>query len=145
MKVLGTKFNVYSYPGQETIRTSLLEGRLKVYFPRAESEGITLKPHEQVSVTGTRMKVGTIPHADYFLWKDGIYSFVNEPLIDILKKLELYYDVKIMVKDPSIYTWEYTGKFRQRDGIDQILHTIQRIHKFKIVKDEENHIFTLSR
>lgn len=145
MKVLGTKFNVYSYPGKEAVRTSLLEGGLKVYFPHAESEGIVLKPDEQVSVTGNRMKVGAIPHADYFLWKDGIYSFVNEPLIDILKKLELYYDVQIVVKDRSIYAWEYTGKFRQRDGIDQILHTIQRIHKFEISKDEENNIFTLSR
>lgn len=145
MKVLGTKFNVYGYPGKEAVRTSLLEGGLKVYFPHAESKGIILKPDEQVSVTGARMKVGPIPHTDYFLWKDGIYSFVNEPLIDILKKLELYYDVKIKVKDPTIYTWEYTGKFRQRDGIDQILHTIQRIHKFEISRDEENNIFTLSR
>lgn len=145
MKVLGTKFNVYSYPGKEAIRTSLLEGGLKVYFPHAESEGIILKPDEQVSIKGTRMQVGSLPHADYFLWREGIYSFVNEPLIDILKKLELYYDVKIVVKDSSIYNWEYTGKFRQRDGIDQILQMIQRIHKFEINKDEENNIFTLSR
>lgn len=145
MKVLGTKFNVYSYPGKESIQTSLLEGGLKVYFPNAESSGITLKPNEQVTINGTQMKVGTLSHADYFLWRDGIFSFINEPLINILKKLELYYDVKIIVEDPSIYSWEYTGKFRQRDGIDQILYMIQRIHKFKISKDEENNIFTLSR
>lgn len=145
MKVLGTKFNVYSYPGKETIQTSLLEGGLEVYFPNAESQAVILKPEEQVTIKGNQMKVGSLPHADYFLWRDGIYSFINEPLIDILKKLELYYDVKIIVKDKSIYNWEYTGKFRQRDGIDQILHMIQRIHKFKISKDEENNIFTLSR
>lgn len=145
MKVLGTKFNVYSYPGKESIQTSLLEGGLKVYFPNAESNGITLKPNEQVTINGTQMKVSTLPHADYFLWRDGIFSFINEPLINILKKLELYYDVKIIVEDPTIYSWEYTGKFRQQDGIDQILHMIQRIHKFKISKDEENNIFTLSR
>lgn len=145
MKVLGTKFNVYSYPGKESIQTSLLEGGLKVYFPHTESKGVILKPEEQVTIKGNQMKVGSLPHADYFLWKDGIYSFINEPLIDILKKLELYYDVKIIVKDQSIYNWEYTGKFRQRDGIDEILRMIQRIHKFKISKDEESNIFTLSR
>ena len=59
--------------------------------------------------------------------------------------LSTNYDVKIIVKDQSIYNWEYTGKFRQRDGIDQILHMIQKIHKFKIRKDEEKNIFTLSR
>lgn len=145
MKVLGTKFNVCSYPGEEMIQTSLLEGKLKVYFPDSESNGIILKPEELVTVTGNQMKIASLPHPDYFLWRDGVYSFRNEPLIDILKKLELYYDIKIIVKDQSIYKWEYTGKFRQRDGIDNILRMIQKIHQFKIEKDEENNIITLSR
>lgn len=145
MKVLGTKFNVYSYPGEEKIQTSLLEGKLKVYFSDSESSGIILKPEEQVTIKEGQMKITHLPHSDYFLWRDGIYSFQNEPLIDILKKLELYYDVKIIVKDQSIYKWEYTGKFRQRDGIDNILRMIQKIHKFNIEKDEENNIITLSR
>lgn len=145
MKVLGTKFNVHSYPVERDIQTSLLEGSLHVYFPHRNKAGVILKPNEQVTIKDGMMNVGTITHHDYFLWRDGIYSFDRELLIDILKKLQLYYDVKIDVKDPSIFKWEYTGKFRQRDGIDEILRMIQRIHKFKIHKDEENNIITLSK
>lgn len=145
MKVLGTKFNVLSYPGEKDIQTSLIEGALHVYFSKQNEKGVVLHPNEQVTIKDGNMKVGSIPHHDYFLWKDGIYSFENEPLIDILKKLQLYYDVKINVKDPSIFKWEYTGKFRQRDGIDEILRMIQRIHKFKIEKDDDNNIITLSK
>lgn len=145
MKVLGTKFNVHSYPGEKDIQTSLIEGSLHVYFSRPDKKGVILKPNEQVTIKSGTMKVGSIPHYDHFLWRDGIYSFENELLIDILKKLELYYDVKIEVKDPSIFKWEYTGKFRQRDGIDEILRMIQRIHKFNIEKNEENNIITLSK
>ena len=145
MKVLGTKFNVHSYPGEENIQTSLIEGSLQVYFKKSEKEGIILKPDEQVTIKGSSMEVGIIPHHNRFLWRDGVYSFENELLINILKKLELYYDVKIEVKDPSIFQWEYTGKFRQRDGIDEILRMIQRIHKFKIQKDEENNKIILSK
>lgn len=145
MKVLGTKFNVYSYPGEEAIQTSLLEGSLKVYYPNLENKAVILKPQEKVTVRKNQMEVGSLPHSDYFLWKEGVYSFKNEPLIYILKRLELYYDVRIIVKDRSISTWEYTGKFRQRDGIDEILRMIQKIHKFKITKDEEKNSITLSR
>lgn len=145
MKVLGTKFNVLSYPGEKDIQTSLIEGALHVYFSKQNEKGVVLHPNEQVTIKDGNMEVGSIPHHDYFLWKDGIYSFENEPLIDILKKLQLYYDVKINIKDPSIFKWEYTGKFRQRDGIDEILRMIQRIHKFKIEKDEDNNIITLSK
>ncbi|WP_455640968.1 FecR family protein [Parabacteroides sp.] len=145
MKVLGTKFNVHSYPVEKDIQTSLIEGSLHVYIPHKNKEGVILKPNEQVTIKDGVMRVGMIPHHDYFLWRDGIYSFEDELLIDILKKLQLYYDVKIEIKDPSIFKWEYTGKFRQRDGIDEILRMIQRIHKFKIQKDEENNIITLSK
>ena len=80
----------------------------------------------------------------YFLWKEGIYSFKDELLADILNKLQLYYDVRIIIRNPSINQEKYTGKFRQRDSIDDILRMLQKIHKFKIQKDEENNIITLS-
>ncbi|MGB4341597.1 MAG: FecR domain-containing protein, partial [Dysgonamonadaceae bacterium] len=39
----------------------------------------------------------------------------------------------------------YTGKFRQRDGIDEILRIIRKIHPFNIEKDIDNNIITLSK
>ena len=56
-----------------------------------------------------------------------------------------YYDVKIIVKDPEIFNVPYTGKFRQRDGIDEILRMIQKIQKFNIQKDIEGNIITLTK
>jgi ferric-dicitrate binding protein FerR (iron transport regulator) len=143
MKALGTRFNVYNYPGESSVRASLIEGKLKVYLPHAEENAVILNANEEVTVEGERMEKKMIVYADYFLWKDGIYSFHNELLGDLLKKLELYYDVKIVVEDPSISKWEYTGKFRQREGIDEIIRMIRKIHRFKVEKDEENNIFTL--
>lgn len=146
MEVLGTEFNVYSYKEEDISRVSLLEGNLRVYNPQKESEGFLLKANEEITIKEDKiMPPQRIPYADYFLWKDGIYSFYNEPLESILKRLEMYYDVNIEVKDPSILQWEYTGKFRQRDGIDEILRLMQRIRAFHAVKDEENNKITLSK
>ncbi len=144
MKVLGTCFNLYGYSDAEYIRTSLLEGSLKIYREKEEAKGILLYPNQEVTISNDGMNVDTIVDLSYFQWTEGVYSFHNEPLFYILQKLELYYDVKFLVKDPTIYTWEYTGKFRQRDGIDGILHIIQKIHKFKVEKDEENNTIILS-
>jgi ferric-dicitrate binding protein FerR (iron transport regulator) len=145
MKVLGTTFNVYSYPETGIIRTSLLEGSLLVYYKDEKKKNTLLHPNEQVTFQNGGMDVEQISDKGYFLWRDGIYSFYNEPLDNILRKLELYFDIEIVVKDPTIYTWEYTGKFRQRDGIDEILRIINKIHKFKIKKEEENNRIILSR
>lgn len=145
MKVLGTQFNVYSYPGTGYIKTDLVEGSLMVCDKQSPQASITLKPNEQIIMKDGKMVVGKIQDSDHFLWKDGIYAFENERLLDIIEKLQLYYDVKIIVKDPEIFNVCYTGKFRQRDGIDEILRIIQKIRKFNIEKNTETNTITLTR
>lgn len=145
MEVLGTQFNVYSYPGAGYIQTELIEGSLMVYRTSNKSESIILKPDEQVMIKGNIMSVSKINNPEHLLWKNGIYSFNNERLIVILEKLQLYYDVKIVVEDPEIFDVRYTGKFRQRDGIDEILRIIQKIQPFKIERDRDNNIITLTK
>ncbi len=145
MKVLGTQFNVYSYPRSGYIQTDLVEGSIKIYDEHNEKNAVVLKPNEQVIIRNNKMIVGAIYNSEHLLWRDGIYSFQNERLIDIIAKLQLYYDVTIDVKDPDIFNVRYTGKFRQRDGIDEILRIIQRIQFFKIEKDINNNIITLKK
>ena len=145
MKVLGTQFNVYSYPETGYVGTSLLEGAVKVFFTGKEHEGVVLKPNQQVTVSGEEMKVEPIARKEHFLWREGIYAFENEPLIHILKKLELYYDVRIIVEDSSLFKDTYTGKFRQRDSLDDIFRVLQRIRNFKVERDTEHNIVTLRK
>ena len=145
MKVLGTQFNVYSYPETGYVETSLLEGAVKVFFTGKEREGVVLRPNQQVTVSGEEMKVEPIARKEHFLWREGIYAFENEPLIHILKKLELYYDVRIIVEDSSLFKDTYTGKFRQRDSLDDIFRVLQRIRNFKVERDTEHNIVTLRK
>lgn len=145
MKVLGTQFNVYCYPDAEYIKTSLLEGCIHVFFQDRENEGVLLKPNQQVTVSEGKMEVRPIELEEYFLWRNGVYAFKNEPLIDILKKLELYYDVKIVVEDPSMFRETYTGKFRQRDSLDDVFRVLQQIRHFKVRKDPANNMITLCK
>lgn len=145
IKVLGTKFNVYSYPENDYMRTSLLEGKVEISNPSAPEKSIVLAPNQQVVCYKGEMMVGNIANNEYFLWKEGIYSFDREKLSSIIRKLELYYDVKIIVEGALNMEMEYTGKFRQRDGIDEILRILQKIQKFTIEKNEDRDIITLRK
>lgn len=137
LKVLGTAFNVYSYPEIEGVEASLLEGSLQVYEINHQNNAVILKPNEQISCVNGKMNVSSFSDIESLKWKEGIYTFNNVAFSDIIKKLELYYDVKIIVQEELIKNFRYTGKFRQRDGIDEILRIIQKIHKFKIRKSED--------
>lgn len=145
MKVLGTKFNVYNQPDTDYIQASLLEGSIEVSDARMPTLRVTLKPNETVTVCEGKMEVQPITSSDHFLWKDGIYCFENESLKNILIQLERYYDVKIEVKEPELFNLTYSGKFRQNDGIDEILRIIGKIHRFKVIRDMENNTITVSK
>lgn len=145
LEVLGTQFNIYNYDESYFAEAVLVEGSLKVTDKLNENNSVILNANEQAYFENGKLSVYPILHAEHLLWKDGIYSFNNEKLIDIIHKLELYYDLKIVVKDPEIFNVKYTGKFRQRDGIDEILRILQIIQPFKIEKDRENNLITLTR
>lgn len=143
IKALGTQFNVFNYPKEE-LSVALLEGSVRVYHPENEQRGIILQPNQQLTETKGRFFVKAITE-DPIIWKEGLYAFNKQKLRSILKKLELYYDVKITVKDASILEYEYTGKFRQRDGAMEVLRIIQKIHPFKIEKKENTNEIILYR
>lgn len=144
VKALGTQFNVFCYPGSDYTGVYLQQGSVKAYFPSLESEGVVLSPEQYLVQKGKRLELST-KDLDELLWRQGIYTFKRQKLGSIIKKLELYYDVKIIVKDLEILNYEYVGKFRQRDGVLEILRLIQRIHKFNIKKDDELNQIVLSK
>lgn len=144
IKALGTRFNVFSYPESDYTGVYLEEGKVRAYFPSSETEGVVLFPDQYLVQKGKQLKLSNMD-PDELLWREGIYTFKKQKLGNIITKLELYYDVKIFVKDPEISDYEYVGKFRQRDGVMEILHLIQRIHNFKIKKNDELNQIVLSK
>ena len=145
IRALGTKFNVFCHPKSGYICTSLLEGSVAVYEPDKEKQGVVLKPENQACYQGGKIQVKRIGDLEDFSWKEGIYSFHREPLGTIVQKLGLYFDTSIQISDTALLKKEYTGKFRQVDGIDEILRIIQKIHPFKIKKDTVTHAITITQ
>lgn len=143
MEVLGTEFNVYSYPENGFTQTSLVEGSLRVTETGKNESPVLLSPNQQITYKDDRIRLENFTNPERLLWREGIYAFDNEQLIDIIEKLEIYYDITIQVEDPEIFYVRYTGKFRQRDGIDEILHILQKIQSFKIKWDREKNLIIL--
>jgi ferric-dicitrate binding protein FerR (iron transport regulator) len=139
---LGTQFNVYSYPDAEYASASLIDGSVKVRMQGKRNDTV-LKLNQELICANGQLRLKEVDN-DLLLWKEGIYTFKGQNLEKIIGKLELYYDVDIVVTNPQILRYRYTGKFRQRDGAMEILRIIQKIHRFKIRRDEDLNRITLS-
>lgn len=143
IKALGTQFNVYNYPGED-LKVSLLEGAVRVYDSKNENDGFLMKPNQQVQMHDGRFLMTQITD-NPAIWTDGLCAFDNERMEYILRKMELYYDVNIIVKTPSILNDRYTGKFRQGDGVMEALRIISKINPFQIKKIENTNEIILYR
>ncbi|MDR1918212.1 MAG: FecR family protein [Tannerellaceae bacterium] len=139
---LGTEFNVLSYKQSPLFEVSLFNGSVDVYSDK-ENHKIRLEPNTKVYLSNNHFIKEQISNYNQYLWKEGLLCFEDEQVDGMISKLELYYDVKILVKNNSFRTQRYTGKFRTKDGIEHILRVFQLRDKFSYEKDDDENIITI--
>ena len=134
-QVTGTKFDVFAYKGFYTV--SLIEGQVKVYEAGTPKDTVTLNWNERATLVDGLFVKTFSDNPDDFLWKEGIYWFDDMPFDAIIEKLQLYYDVQINITNKQLLKRKYTGKFRQRDGIESALKVIQMEYPFIFRKSDD--------
>lgn len=143
VRVLGTEFNVTAYKNSPVSETALLKGSVEI-TPLGATNKIMLEPNTKIDWVDGKIRKSAIDKYDYFMWKDGLICFENETMESMLKKLELYYDVKIVVNNKKILANKYTGKFRTKDGIEHVLRVLQLSNKFTYVKDDDKNVIAIN-
>lgn len=143
VEVLGTKFNIFSYPGQDDFVVSVVEGTVKIYQPTNKENSMKLNAYECATLSDNKLIKTKFRNTDFLLWKDGIYIFDDLPFQDMVKKLELYFEVRIDINNAKLREYKFSGKFRQADGVESILRTLQKIYPFSFKRDEEKNIITI--
>lgn len=123
--------------------TKLVEGAVSVSCAHDRSRSYALQPRQQIVVSDHSSQVSPFENTDFMSWKEGIFIFDDMLLTDIIKKLELYYDVSILVKNTKLGNFRYTGKFRQRDGVESVLRKLQIVYPFRYTKDDEKNQIVL--
>ena len=140
IQVLGTEFNVTSYSSD--FEVSLLRGCIELSSPSLSST-YKVKEKEHVKLKDNKLIVNNITDYDYFRWKEGLICFNNESVATIIEKLKLYYDIDIETHNKKFLNSRYSGKFRTKDGIEQVLKVLQIEHKFSYTKNNDLNLITI--
>lgn len=141
IKVLGTEFNLKTYT-KTLAEVSLLKGKVEL-TSIANTSPLEMNPNEKIIYNEGKYKKESIGDLNYFRWREGLICFDNETVGNLLKKLELYYDIKIETKNNTFINATYSGKFRTKDGIEQVLKVLQIEHKFDYTIDKEKNILII--
>ncbi|MFT4092945.1 MAG: DUF4974 domain-containing protein, partial [Niabella sp.] len=124
VEVLGTHFNINAYDDEEKTKTTLLEGSVKV---TGRESSATIKPGEQAALAGSgAISVKAVQTGDVVAWKNGFFSFDNENLEAVMRKIARWYNVKVEYDDPSVKQETFYGSVSRFENISKVLKSLER-------------------
>lgn len=136
IQVLGTEFNVKAYKDEPNIYTTLAEGKVSVSF---QDKIQNLSPGQQlnINILTDILSVSTVNIKTEVSWKDGIFSFKEKTLKEIMVSLARWYNVDVVFDNKSLETVKFNGILRKHQNIEEILAVIMSssINSYEIIGD----------
>ncbi len=134
VKVVGTRFNVSSYPEAEEIEVTLEKGAVDLSFSQKESFHKKLKKGEQArfDCKNQKLTVQNVNTARYTSWKEGIINIYDQPLEEVAKRLGTRYNQHFIV-NPQIKDFRYTFTIKN-ESLDEIIRLMEKITPVKAIQ-----------
>lgn len=127
VKVLGTKFNVKAYRGDEKITAALTSGKVEV--TAGEENACILSPNEKLTYNRitAEVAVAEMPANETDAWMNGQLIFSDASLDEILQTLERRFNIKIENNTRISAASLYTIKFLKNESPEEILDILQEV------------------
>lgn len=129
--VLGTHFNINSYRNEPAVKTTLLEGSVRVnpvtgYGNIMRHVEQVLKPGQQSLLDGKHViEVAEADTDEALAWKDGFFRFNGEDVRSIMRKLSRWYDIEV-VYEGNVSAEVYYGKVSRSKNISAVLKVLEK-------------------
>ncbi|HEY1166458.1 MAG TPA: FecR domain-containing protein [Chitinophaga sp.] len=125
IQVLGTRFNVHAYPEETSIKTTLLEGSVRMISGKQQA---LLAPGQaaQTSRGASQQPIKIIDNADpgkALAWKNGLFDFEDTSLEEVMRHLARWYDIEI-VYEAGIPPIVFGGKMSRDMMLSDLLRAL---------------------
>ena len=132
IRVLGTAFNVNTYPDENLHQISLERGKIEV--SHQNQEPYDLHPNQTYLLlrsSGSSKIFKTEHVADYSSWSRGEIILRNHRFSDMARDLERSHNVVFEIQNEQILASRYTGEFSRDESIRKILDIIKLTSHFE--------------
>jgi len=138
VEVLGTSFNVSSYPDEDFTEVVLVDGKVEVKGKTGIFEK-ELKPDQKLCFIpdDSRYNIMQVDPDLYTAWKDGFLRMDNETLEQATDRIQRWYNVEIMIKDEELRNYRFKATF-QDEPLEEVLRLIAMTTPMEyIIKERE--------
>ncbi len=126
VEVLGTHFNINSYINEPQMKTTLLQGSVKIV---ANGKNKILKPGQQALVSHSDLTVTNVDAEEAVAWKEGYFEFTDADIETVMRELARWYDVDVIFEG-KVPAELFTGRVSKYLNLNQVLNLIKspKIH-----------------
>ena len=134
--VLGTHFNVMAYDDEESFRTTLLTGAVRVeggetanFGDAGTQRSVQLKPGEEarLSLDTKAISVAEADTDQCVAWKNGLFQFEGASLENVMRQVARWYDVDVHYT--GTIERHFSGMISRNAPLANVLHVLERAGK----------------
>ncbi|HTD93846.1 MAG TPA: FecR family protein [Chitinophagaceae bacterium] len=153
IRVLGTAFNVRANPEDSYVEATLIRGVIEVSLRTDPERKILLRPNEKIVIRKnenlpsdkmtdalrknnnemiTVTKVEPDPSDSSYVetvWTRDKMIFHKEAFTSLAKKMERWYNVRIILSDAGLNDMEFTGSL-EKESLHEALNALQHLARF---------------
>lgn len=132
VKVLGTHFNIMAYDDEPLVKTTLLEGKVKVAGDRKQEAVLTPGEQAQVNKRGEIQLVKEVNLNKVIAWKNNLFWFEENNIHEVMRQVSRWYNADVVIK--GNIPQHFTGSIPRDVNVLKVFNVLQEtgnIH-FKI-------------
>lgn len=122
IQVLGTEFNVNAYNDAPTVKTTLIDGSIKVLNG---NDSKLLTPGEQAEMNHDgAIKINKGINLNQIIaWKNGLFDFDGNNIEEVMQQIAKWYNIE--VKYQSVPSAKYIGTISRNVNISEVLRMLE--------------------
>ena len=130
VRVLGTKFDLSAYESDRDVMTVLVEGTVSLSVNKGRTvfgKEVILNGHQRAMFNKTDLttKVNQEDHVEIFTaWTEGWFPFYKEPLNNVFRKVERYYNVQFVYNELFPSGDLISGKLDLKESIEEVMKVL---------------------
>lgn len=125
VEVLGTHFNIRAYGDENAIKTTLLEGSVRVSSLQDKKQTRILKPSEEATNSQGSLMVHEVEADLAIEWKNGYFRFDGKDVGMAMKEIARWYDVEVEFGNQALKNEPIAGRISKYTTIKQVLKKLE--------------------
>ncbi|HEX6535942.1 MAG TPA: FecR domain-containing protein [Gemmatimonadaceae bacterium] len=124
---IGTEFGVHAYAGEPHVRVAVRSGAVAVAPARDTSTHRAVLHAGDLATLATDGALRVVHDADVdreLAFADGRLEFADTPVSEVARTLERWYDVRVVLDDPSLATAKVSAPFERDAELSTVLRVL---------------------